>query len=144
MSLWYVVHLNTNLDLVSYLKDTKIRFRLQVESYISDWQFSKWRHIASYVSCHNAMAYDRAGGTLLVARLPGRTAPDQPPGTHDPRQHKIRDAAWDLPSGRVGGGASRMHAEDIKRWLHGIMLEEDPDNGPNNVGEGENWRLLVG
>jgi hypothetical protein len=26
MSLWYVVHLNTYLDLVSYLEDSKIRF----------------------------------------------------------------------------------------------------------------------
>jgi hypothetical protein len=37
-----------------------------------------------------------------------------------------------------------MHAEDIKQWLHGITLEEDPKKGPNNVGEGNNWHLLVG
>jgi hypothetical protein len=37
-----------------------------------------------------------------------------------------------------------MHAEDIKRLLRGITLEEDPDKVPNNVGEGEIWRLLVG
>jgi hypothetical protein len=41
-----------------YLYDTKIRFRLQVKSYISDWQFSKLRHLARYVSRHNAMAYE--------------------------------------------------------------------------------------
>jgi hypothetical protein len=41
------------------LQDSKIRFRLQVESYISDWLFSKSRLLASYVSCHKAMAYDR-------------------------------------------------------------------------------------
>jgi hypothetical protein len=39
--------------------DLKIRFWLQVKSFISDWQFSKSRHLASYVSRHNAMAYDR-------------------------------------------------------------------------------------
>jgi hypothetical protein len=58
MSIWYVVCLNTYLDLGSYLKDTKIQFQLLVESYISNWQFSKSWHLASYVSRHNAMAYD--------------------------------------------------------------------------------------
>ncbi len=41
-------------------QDSKIRFRLQVESYISDWLFSKSRLLASYVSRHKAMAYDIA------------------------------------------------------------------------------------
>jgi hypothetical protein len=57
-----------------------------------------------------------------------------------PFNHKIRDAARDLPSGCEG----KMRMEDIKRWLRGIMLEEDPDKVPNNVGEEETWRLLVG
>ncbi len=39
-------------------RDSKIRFRLQVESCISNWQFSKLQHLARYVSRHNAMAYD--------------------------------------------------------------------------------------
>jgi hypothetical protein len=50
-----------------------------------------------------------------------------------PSDHEIRDA--------VG---SKMHMEDIKSWLHGITLEEDPEKGPNNIGEGDNWRLLIG
>jgi hypothetical protein len=37
-----------------------------------------------------------------------------------------------------------MHAKDIKLWLCGITSEEDPKKGPNNVGEGDNWHLLVG
>jgi hypothetical protein len=41
------------------LQDSKIRFRLQVESYISDWLFSESRLLASYVSLHKAMAYDK-------------------------------------------------------------------------------------
>ena len=41
-------------------QDSKIRFRLQVESYISDWLFSESRLLASYVSRHKAMAYDNA------------------------------------------------------------------------------------
>ncbi len=60
-----------------------------------------------------------------------------------PSNHKIRDAVWDLPSGRKGG-ASKMHVEDIKWWLRSITLEEDPDKVPDNVGEGEIWCLLVG
>ncbi len=47
-----------------YLQDTKIRFRLQVESYISDWLFSELRLLASYVSRHKAMAYDRLNKTV--------------------------------------------------------------------------------
>jgi hypothetical protein len=37
-----------------------------------------------------------------------------------------------------------MLAEDIKKWLRGITLEEDPEKGPDNVGEGDNWCLLIG
>ena len=42
-------------------QDSKIRFQLQVESYISDWLFSESRLLASYVSRHKAMAYDSHG-----------------------------------------------------------------------------------
>ncbi len=41
-----------------YLQDTKIRFQLLDESYISDRLFSESRLLASYVSRHKAMAYD--------------------------------------------------------------------------------------
>ncbi len=47
-------------------------------------------------------------GELLPINLQGPTIPDKVPSD------KIRDVAQDLPSGRVGG-ASKMHAEDIKR-----------------------------
>jgi hypothetical protein len=40
------------------LQDSKIQFRLQVKTYISDWRLSKLRLLASYVSRHMAMAYD--------------------------------------------------------------------------------------
>jgi hypothetical protein len=74
----------------------------------------------------------------LQINLQGPAIPDKMPS-----DHKIRDAARDLPSGRAGG-ASKMRAEDIKQWLRCITLEEDPEKGPNNVGEGNNWRLLIG
>ncbi len=77
-------------------------------------------------------------GDPLPINLQGPAIPDEVPSDHE-----IRDVARDLLSSRTGG-ASKMHAEDIKRWLHGITLEEDPKKGPDNVGEGNNWRLLVG
>ncbi len=65
---WMVAYLRRSVTIVcgaSYhllgsqiSQDSKIRFWLQVESYIGNWQFSKWQHLASYVSHHNAMAYD--------------------------------------------------------------------------------------
>jgi hypothetical protein len=76
-------------------------------------------------------------GDPLSINLQGPAIPDKVPSDHE-----IRDAARDLPSG-VRGGALKMCAEDIKQWLHGITLEEDPKKRPNNVGEGNNWRLLV-
>jgi hypothetical protein len=77
-------------------------------------------------------------GDLLPINLQGPAIPDEVPSDHE-----IMDAAWDLPSGRAGG-ALKMRAEDIKRWLRGITLEEDPKTGPDNVVEGDNWHLLVG
>ncbi len=77
-------------------------------------------------------------GELLLINLQGPAIPDKVPS-----DHKIRDAAQDL-SNSCAGGASKMRAEDIKRWLCCIMLEEDPKKGPDNVGEGDNWHLLDG
>ncbi len=48
-------------------QDSKIRFQLQVESYISDWLFSESRLLASYVSRHKAMAYDSPPTAPLLA-----------------------------------------------------------------------------
>ncbi len=76
-------------------------------------------------------------GEPLPIDLQGPLIPDKVPS-----DHKIKDAARDLLSGRVEG-ASKIHAEDIKRWLRGITFEEDPKKGPNNVGEGDKWLLLV-
>jgi hypothetical protein len=56
MSLWYVVHLNTYLNLVSYLKDTKIQFNCKSNLTSAIGVFSELQHLASYVFHHNAMA----------------------------------------------------------------------------------------
>jgi hypothetical protein len=65
MSLWYVAHLNTYLDLVSYLQDTKIRFNCKSNLTSAIGNFSESWHLASYVSCHNAMAYDTLQASTL-------------------------------------------------------------------------------
>jgi hypothetical protein len=72
---WEVTYLRMNVTKVcgaSYhllgsriSQDSKIQFRLQVKSYISNWQFSESQHLASYVSRHNAMAYDTEEAPLL-------------------------------------------------------------------------------
>ncbi len=41
------------------------------------------------------------------------------------------------------GGALGMCAEDVKAWLHGIKLEEDPEAGPANTGVGNNWHRFT-
>ncbi len=66
--IWMVTYLRRNVTIVCGATyhllgsriswDLKIQFWLQVESHISDWQFSKLRHLVRYVFCHNAMAYD--------------------------------------------------------------------------------------
>jgi hypothetical protein len=53
------------------LQDSKIRFQLQVESYISDWLFSESWLLASYVSRHKAMAYDSSTVSLMVGSTVG-------------------------------------------------------------------------
>ncbi len=59
-----------------------------------------------------------------------------------PSEGEIRVAVAGLSHGRAGG-ASRMRAEDVKAWLHGIKLEEDPEVGPVNIGAGDNWRRFT-
>ncbi len=66
--IWEVTYLCRNVTIVCGASchllgsriswDLKIQFQLWVESYISDWQFSKLQHLASSVSRHNAMAYN--------------------------------------------------------------------------------------
>jgi hypothetical protein len=59
-----------------------------------------------------------------------------------PSKGKIRVAAAGLSNGRAGV-ASGMRAEDVKAWLHGIKLEEDPEVGPVSIGARDNWRRFT-
>jgi hypothetical protein len=68
--------------------DSKIRFQLQVKSNISNWRFSELRHLARYVSRHNAMAQDkpsRSPQTALSLSLPP-PYPSSPIGVRAPTQ----------------------------------------------------------
>ena len=59
-----------------------------------------------------------------------------------PSDREIRVAVAGLTNGCMGC-ASGMRAEDVKAWLHGVTLEEDPKEGPNNIGAGDNWHMFV-
>jgi hypothetical protein len=55
-----------------------------------------------------------------------------------PGKGEIRVAVAGLSNGHAGG-MLEMRAEDVKAWLRGIKLEEDPEVGPANIGAGDNW-----
>jgi hypothetical protein len=59
-----------------------------------------------------------------------------------PSEGEIRVAVAGLSNGRAGG-TSGMRAEDVKAWLHGVKLEEDPEVGPANIGARDNWRRFT-
>jgi hypothetical protein len=54
---------------------------------------------------------------------------------------ELRHVAGELTNGRAVG-ASGMHAEHVKEWLHGVQWEEDPE-GHGVDGAEDNWRLFV-
>jgi hypothetical protein len=59
-----------------------------------------------------------------------------------PNDAKVWETAQKLTNGRAPG-SSGMHAKDIKRWLHGMRLEKDPESGTGNKNAGDNWRLFL-
>jgi hypothetical protein len=59
-----------------------------------------------------------------------------------PSKGEIRVAVAGLSNGRAGG-ALGMRTEDVKAWLHGVKLEEDPEVGPANIRAGDNWRRFT-
>jgi hypothetical protein len=79
---------------------------------------------------------DSPGEPLLI-KMPPVDINDETPS-----DNKIREATRELSNGRAGG-ASGICAEDVKAWLHRILLEEDPNTGPNNQNAGDNWRHFV-
>jgi hypothetical protein len=92
------------------------------------------KHTAERVNLY--MQQDPPGEPLLINIDP------IPVDDGMPSEGEIRVAVAGLSNGRAGG-ASGMHAEDVKTWLHGVKLEEDPEVGPVNIGAGDNWRRFT-
>jgi hypothetical protein len=61
-------------------QDSRIRYQLQVKSYISNWQFSQLQHLARYVSCRNDMAYDTWKCLLPHSHIHCLLRPSRPMG----------------------------------------------------------------
>jgi hypothetical protein len=59
-----------------------------------------------------------------------------------PTDKELREVVKELTNGRARG-TSGMRAVDVKAWLRGIQLEEDPKDGPANVDKGDNWCLFL-
>jgi hypothetical protein len=59
-----------------------------------------------------------------------------------PTDAKIWEAAQELTNGQAPG-ASGMQAKNVKCWLHGMNLEEDPESGTENKNAGANWHLFL-
>ncbi len=59
-----------------------------------------------------------------------------------PTDAKIQEAAQQLSNGWAPG-ALGMRAEDVKHWLHGMRLEEDPESGTGNKNAGDNWCMFL-
>jgi hypothetical protein len=59
-----------------------------------------------------------------------------------PTDAEIQEAAQQLTNGQAPG-ASGMRAEDVKHWLHGMRLKEDPESGTGNENARDNWRMFL-
>jgi hypothetical protein len=59
-----------------------------------------------------------------------------------PSKGEIRVAVAGLSNGRAGGTLG-VRADDVKAWLRGIKLEEDPEVGPANIGAGDIWHRFT-
>ncbi len=58
-----------------------------------------------------------------------------------PSDGELRGVVGKLNNGQAAG-ASGMHAKHVKKWLHDVRREEDPEGqGAENAGDG--WRLFV-
>ncbi len=112
--IWKVTSLCRNVTIVcgaSYhlfgswiSQDSKIRFWLQVKSYISDWQFSKSRHLARYVSRHNAVAYDRERG--ITQEGPFFFVPDL----------HTRIGRFSIVQNLIGSGSKLYNCKKMYNW----------------------------
>jgi hypothetical protein len=98
--------------------------------------------------CPQMMEQQTAERVALYARRdsPGDPLPINIDPVHindgTPTDAEIWDAAQRLTNGWAPG-ASGMRAEDVKCWLHGVRLEEDPEAGTGNKKAGDNWHMFL-
>jgi hypothetical protein len=98
--------------------------------------------------CPQRMERQTAEQVALYARRdsPGDPLPINIDPVHINDGTPTDDKIWDMAQRLTNGwapGASRMHAEDVKRWLHGIRLEENPEVGTGNKNAGDNWCMFL-
>jgi hypothetical protein len=100
--------------------------------------------------CYDAMETQTAAREGLYGHVPSPGEPipnnfERPPLRDDePEDAELRRAVIKSHTGRSGGG-SEMIAEDLKRWLKNMTLEEkaEKDGKEGWAGMGDAWRLLV-
>ncbi len=96
--------------------------------------------------CPQTMEQQTAEQVALYARRdsPGDPSPSISVPINDgtPTDAKVREGAKKLTNGQAPE-ASGMRAKDVKRWLHGMRLEDDPESGMGNKNAGDNWRLFL-
>jgi hypothetical protein len=97
--------------------------------------------------CRQTMEHQTLERVDLYARRdsPGNTLPINvaPTEINDnvPSDGELRGVVGKLNNGRAAG-ASGMRAEHVKKWLHDVRREEDPE-GQRAENAGDRWRLFV-
>ncbi len=98
--------------------------------------------------CPQTMEQQTAERVALYARRnsPGDPLPLNidpiPINDGTPTDAEVREAAQKLTNGQAPG-ALGMCATDVKRWLHGMRLKDDPESETGNKNAGDNWRLFL-
>jgi hypothetical protein len=98
--------------------------------------------------CPQTMEQQTAERVALYARRDSPVDPlpinidPVPINNGTPTDTEIQEAAQQLTNGWAPG-ALGMHAEDVKYWLHGMKLQEDPKSGTGNKNVEYNWRMFL-
>ena len=109
-----------------------------------------WYQAASEVAlrpCFLALERQTQDREELYGRVPPPGAPipininPHPILDSIPTDPEIRDVVQSLRFGQAGG-TSKIRAEDIRGWLSGVLVEEDPKLSSADDA-GDNWQLFV-
>jgi hypothetical protein len=98
--------------------------------------------------CPQTMEWQTAEQVALYVRRdsPGEHLPVNidlvPINKGTPTDAEVWEGAQKLTN-RWAPGALGMSAKDVKHWLHGIRLEEDPKSGTGNENAGDNGHLFL-